>query len=234
MTKTAARLQVGGRVVEARDLFVVGRQVRDGVADEVHEREPLGHPRRRRSLRCVTEMSAAPGSCAELLDHGGGQLDPGRRGRRARCKGTAMRPVPMPSSNAGPAPASSARRSTVASTSDGSNSSGHRVSNRRATQVSKCVSATSRPCRGSASRASRFPPCEPGYSKVIRVWLGPVVGVTGPAVPGLRLVADQLELAVLDLHEARTRGGPVGVGSSWVGGSCWRVQSIGAMRPPAV
>ena len=45
-----------------------------------------------------------------------------------RLRGTAMRPVPMPNSSAGPDRASAARKLTVDSTRAGSKSSGHKVS----------------------------------------------------------------------------------------------------------
>jgi len=41
-----ARLQMGGRILKARDLRLLGRQIIDGVIDQEHERECAIHPRR--------------------------------------------------------------------------------------------------------------------------------------------------------------------------------------------
>src|SRR5215213_5608426 len=63
-------------------------------------------------------------------------------GMPRRLSGSAMRPVPIPSSRAGPPSASAARKLTAGSTTAGSNSSGHRRSYRSAIHSSNCSPAT--------------------------------------------------------------------------------------------
>ena len=100
--EAAARLQVPSRVAEALDLFVLSRQVRDRVAQQVDEAEPLGHRGREvADGHADVGGAAAPGAA----HHRRGQLDPVHPDAPPAQR-HAMRPVPMPSSSAGPAPAS--------------------------------------------------------------------------------------------------------------------------------
>ena len=136
--EAAAGLQVRGGVAEGLDLFVLGGQVRDRVAQQVDERERSARPGGREVADGDVDVGAAR-LRAEFRHHGGRSSIPCTVTSR-RCSGKAMRPVPMPNSRAGPAAASSARKSTAGSTTAASNSSGHRASYRAAIQASKWVS----------------------------------------------------------------------------------------------
>jgi len=68
-------LQVSGDVLEAGDLFVLRRQVRDRVADEVGELEPLVHLRRGEVAEGHPDVVGARLG-PQLRRHGCGQLDP--------------------------------------------------------------------------------------------------------------------------------------------------------------
>ena len=94
----------------------------DRVEHEVGEPRrcrPPGWSRSRRSSRRCRRYPVSPRSRSTMA---GERSMPCTRTPR-RLSGSAMRPVPMPSSSAAPLPASSARKSTAGSTTAGSNMS---------------------------------------------------------------------------------------------------------------
>ena len=84
----------------------------------------------------VTPMSSPPGFARSLAAMAFDSSIP-CTGTPRRASGSAIRPVPIPSSSAEPSPASSARKSTIGSTTAGSNVSAADSSYLAATRSSK-------------------------------------------------------------------------------------------------
>jgi hypothetical protein len=115
--EAAARLEVRADVLEARDLRVLRGQVVDRVEDEVGEAERAldagrGEIADRDRDRVAAGLGAEPATIASE------RSIPCTSTPRA-ASGSAIRPVPIPSSRARPSPASTARKSTAGSISAG-------------------------------------------------------------------------------------------------------------------
>ena len=110
--EAAAGLEVRGDVPEARDLRRLRRQIPDRVEDEVREARTSRRRWSSRSRRSSRRSSSPPGFARSLATIARDRSIP-CTGTPRCASGSAIRPVPIPSSSARPLPASPARKSTT-------------------------------------------------------------------------------------------------------------------------